>query len=100
MNVPRLRQRILLVRATRRYRCARSFGGNILTGQTEVLGENSAPVPLCPQVTNGLNWDQTRSSAVIDRRITVTAMTGPRNALKVFPVGSQLTTPKGEPQKR
>lgn len=100
MKVPRLRQCVLLVRATCRYRWARSFSGNILTGQTEVLGENGAPVPLCPlQVSNGLTWDKTRSSAATGRRITAWEWQGLllqlRNVLKVFPVGSQLTTPQG-----
>ena len=41
----------------------------ILTGETEVLGEKPAPVPLCPpQISYGLSWDQTRTS--VARRLS------------------------------
>ena len=37
----------------------------ILTGKTEVLGEKSVPVPLCPyKISGGLTWDRSRVPAV------------------------------------
>jgi len=43
----------------------------ILTGETEVLGEKPVPVPTRPpQISRGLISDQTRVSAVKDRRLT------------------------------
>jgi hypothetical protein len=41
----------------------------ILTGETEVLGEKTVAVPLCPsQISHGLVWDRTWASAVRGRR--------------------------------
>ena len=43
----------------------------ILTGKTEVLGENPVPVPLRPpQLPQGMAWDRKETSAVRGRRIT------------------------------
>ena len=40
----------------------------MLTGETEVLGEKSVPVPLCkPQILRGMIWDRTRASAKSER---------------------------------
>jgi len=36
------------------------MGGMILTGETELLGKKTLPVPFCPQISHGLTWDQTR----------------------------------------
>jgi hypothetical protein len=45
-----------------------SHGGMILTGKTEGLGENPAPVPLCPpQIPHGLNRERIRAG---DRSVT------------------------------
>jgi hypothetical protein len=50
-----------------------SNGGMILTGKTEELGEERAPVPLCPsQIPQG----QTRASEMRGRRLTAWAMHG------------------------
>jgi hypothetical protein len=41
-------------------------------GKTEVLGEKTVPVPLCPpQISHRLTWDRTLASAVSGRRLTV-----------------------------
>jgi hypothetical protein len=46
-----------------------------LPGETEVLGRNLPPMPLCPpQIPHDLIWDQTRAAAVGKRRLTVWAM--------------------------
>jgi hypothetical protein len=42
-----------------------------LTGETEVLGENSVPVPLClSQIPHDLTRVRTRAAAVGSRRLT------------------------------
>jgi hypothetical protein len=47
-------------------------------GKTEVLGEKSVPVPLCPpQIPHGLTRDWTRDSAAGGRRLTAWAMARP-----------------------
>jgi hypothetical protein len=44
---------------------------DILTGETEELGEKPVPVPLCPpQIPHGLTRARTRASAVRGRRLT------------------------------
>jgi hypothetical protein len=48
------------------------LGGVILTGDTEALGEKPVTVPLCPpQISDGLTWNQNRTSAVSVCRLTV-----------------------------
>jgi hypothetical protein len=57
------------------YMSMESHGGKILTGETEVLGEEPDPLPLCPpQITHGLTRARTLSSAMRGRRLTTWAM--------------------------
>jgi len=54
----------------------------IVTGETEVLRENPVTVPLCPpQMSRGLAWDRTRTSAVKGKQLTACAMALPLNAI-------------------
>jgi hypothetical protein len=47
----------------------------IHTGENEDLGEKHVPLPLYPpQIPHGLNWAQTRASAVGGRRLTALAI--------------------------
>jgi hypothetical protein len=48
---------------------------DILTGETEELGEKPVPVPPCPpQIRHGMTRARTRASAVRGRRLTTWAM--------------------------
>jgi len=50
----------------------------MLQGETEVLGSNFVPLPLCPpQTSYGLIWIRTQTSAVRDRRQTASTMAEP-----------------------
>jgi len=43
-----------------------------LTGETEVLGDTTVLVPLCPpQIPTGMVWNRTRASAGTGRRLTL-----------------------------
>jgi hypothetical protein len=56
--------------------------GSNLTGETEVLGENISPVPLCPpQIPCDLNWTGGRAATVQSRRLTAWATARPRYPL-------------------
>jgi hypothetical protein len=54
-------------------------------GKTEVLGEKSVPVPLCPpQIPHGLTRDRTPVSAVGGQRLTAWAMSRPFKPLPPY----------------
>jgi hypothetical protein len=56
-----------------------------LAGETEILGENSAPVPLhSPQILHDLTWDRTRVARLVIRRRTLWAMVWPLGALHLM----------------
>jgi len=43
----------------------------IQTGQNLSLGQKAVPLPVCTtQILQGLNWNQTRTSSVRDRKLT------------------------------
>jgi hypothetical protein len=49
-----------------------------LAGETEVLGENLPPVPLCPpQIQHNLTWARTQGAALGSWRLTAWAMARP-----------------------
>lgn len=44
---------------------------DLVTGETEALGETPAPVPLCLlQISHHLTWDRTRAATAETRRAT------------------------------
>ena len=50
----------------------------VLTGESGVLGEKPATVPIFPpQIPRGLSWDRTLASAVGRRPLTALAMAYP-----------------------
>jgi hypothetical protein len=52
-----------------------SHGGMILTGETEKLGEESVPIPLCPtQISHGLTRTRTQASEVRGRWLNAWVM--------------------------
>ena len=69
-KVRRLRPFVRLASITCKWRWAWSNGGMILR-KTEVLGEKSVTIPLCPlQISHGMNWDWTCTSAVTGQQLT------------------------------
>jgi len=57
-----------------------TIGGKILTGETEVFGENPVPVPLCrTQISYWLVWDWNRAFAVGGRLPSVCVMAQSRS---------------------
>ena len=71
-KVAKLRSPVLLVTATYTWRWACSNGVMVLTGENSSAGrENCPPVLLRPpQISHGLTWNRTHSSAVRDRQRT------------------------------
>lgn len=75
-KVPSLRPFVLLVRATWRWMWVWASEEWHWHGKTEVLGENSVSVPLCPtQISQGLAWYWTLASALRGRWLTTWATT-------------------------
>jgi hypothetical protein len=55
-----------------------SYGGMVLTGDTEEIGEKPVPVPLCPpQIPHGPNRMRTPASEMRGRRLTASDMARP-----------------------
>jgi hypothetical protein len=53
------------------------IGGMMMAGEIEVLGENSAPMPLCPPQTPHAARTRTRAAAVGSRWLTAWAKAQP-----------------------